>query len=105
MLTEQKKALDLIIKFIPKDFGINKAYYKASDNKLEVLFIVDEDNAANLISYLNVLPSMIEKKVKDVNLESSVYIDGNKRNIDRVAKKEKLEKIKLPTFAHAGIYA
>ena len=105
MSSKQEKALEIIKSFSPKEFGIKKAYYRIGKDHVEVMFVVDKKNASNLISYLNSLSSIIEKEIKGVKIESSVYIYDKTNKIDNVVKKEKLEKIELRNFNLAGAYA
>jgi len=99
--TKQEEILELIKKFSPKEFGIKKAYYKIGKDIMEVVFVVDKGSASNLISYLNSLSSIIEKEVRGVKIESSVYIYDKSRKIENVVKTEKLSSIELRSFSYA----
>lgn len=105
MSSKQEKVIELIKNFSPKDFGIKKAYYKTGKGFIEIMFVVEKNSASNLISYLNSLSSIIEKEVKGVRIESSVYIHDNSKKIENVVKKENLEKIKLTSFNLSKAYA
>ena len=60
--------------FAQKFWNKKEAYYKIGKDFIEVMFVVDRNNASSLISYLNSLFSIIEKEVKGITVESSVYI-------------------------------
>jgi len=95
MSSKQKEAIALVKSYSPKGFGIKDAYYRVNGKNLDLLFVVNEKNAALLISYLNSLSAMIEKEVKGIKISSSVYIYDKNKKVEKVAKQEKLEKISL----------
>lgn len=95
MSSKQKEALELIKKFSPKGFGIKDAYYRLNEKDLEILFVVNEKNAALLISYLNSLSAIVEKEVRGLRIRSNIYIHDKNKKVGEVAKKEKLEKFIL----------
>ena len=99
--TKQEKILKLIRNFSPKEFGIKSAYYRTNEDSMEIMFVVNKGNASQLVGYLNSLSSIIEKEVKGVKIESSVYIHDRSKKIENVVKKEKLESIELMDFAFA----
>lgn len=96
MSSKQKKARELIKNFSPKRFGIKDIYIGGKDkNKLEILFIIEKDNISSLISYLNALSAIIERELGGIEIESNVYVYDRKKNIKKVAERNKLEKIDL----------
>lgn len=105
MSSKQEKALEMIRSFSPKEFGIKKAYYRTDKDCIEVMFVVDKKSASNLISYLNSLSSIIEKEVKGIKIESSIYIHDKTKKIENVVKKENLERIELRAFNLTKAYA
>lgn len=103
-MSDTQLVLDSIRRFAPRDFGIEQIFYRSlSSNRLEIVFIVNEAKAGSLISYLNSLASLIGKEVKNIKIESSVYIDDKAKNISQMVRKDKLEKMELTrSFATAG---
>lgn len=96
MSLKQKKARELIKNFSPKIFGIKDIYIGEKDeNKLEILFIIEKNNISSLMSYLNALSVIIEKELGGIEIESNVYVYDRKKDIKKVAKRNKLEKIDL----------
>ncbi len=105
MSEAEKQVLENIKKFAPKDFGVRRIYYRSITNGLEVLFLVDKEKAGNLIGYLNSLSALIAKDTKNIKIECSVYVDEKGKDMDKVAKKEKLERMELSSMNFAGAHA
>ncbi len=103
MSSKQEQAIELIKRFSPKPFGIRSAYYRLNGKNLELMFVVDEKKASSLISYLNSLSHIIEKEVRDIQINSSVYIATSKVNISEITKEEELDEIVLPGLSKAGV--
>ncbi len=105
MPPKQEKIIDLIKNFSPKDFGVRDLYYKAGENEIELLFVVKKSNASSLISYLNSLSDIIEKRSDNIKVISSVYIYDSDRQIRvrKVIERDKLKKIDLISSRYANI--
>ena len=101
MTTKIKKVLELIEKFVPKNFGIKEAYYKTEKNSVEFIFFINEKDASKLIGYLNSLSKIIEKEIKGVKIESRIYIKSSKKNVNELVEEKKLETINLRSLSYA----
>jgi len=88
-----KKAIELIREYSPKNFGLKGVYYKANGKKLEMFFIVNEKNAQSLISYVNSLSSLVGKEIKELEIESKVFL--YKKEVEGLYKKDELQELKL----------
>jgi len=95
MSSKQDKIIKIIRKLSPKGLGIKEAYCKTGKNSIELMFVVDKNNASILIGYLNSLSAIIEKEVGGVKIESSIYTYDKTKNVENVVKKENFEKIGL----------
>jgi len=101
MTTKIKKVIELIEKFVPKNFGIKEAYYKTEKNSVEFIFFINEKDASKLIGYLNSLSKIIEKEIKGVKIESRIYIKSSKKNVNELVEEKKLETINLRSLSYA----
>lgn len=93
MSKEHKKIIEIIQKFTPKDFGIKSIYYKSTKNEIEIIFIINKSSFGSLVSYLNSLPGIIENEIKNIKIDSKIYIDNKK--IKENFEREKFEQIPL----------
>lgn len=106
MSEKQKRVIGLLQSFSPKDFGVRQAFYRIKDDKMEVVFVVNKNNAPNIASYLNSLSSLVEEKVGGITVESSVYIrEDGKNEVRNVAKRKELKEINLFRTNNIGVGA
>lgn len=105
MSSRQEKVIELIRNFSPRDFGVKDLYYKTNKNEIELLFVVKKSGAPSLISYLNSLSDIAEKKADRIKVTSSVYIYDNDKQLKvrGLVEGEKLKKISLINSRHVSV--
>ena len=103
MTKEHKKAIKIIEKFSPKDFGVRNVYYKTTPRSLEVLFIIKKTSTPSLINYLNSLSSVISNEVDNLKINSSVYYYESKDKINKVTNDENLIEMNVSNFSNVSI--
>jgi hypothetical protein len=102
MSNKQEKVLELLQRFAPTEFGIRHGLYRFENGKMDVVFFVSKKSAQSAISYLNALSALIEKEVKGIEIESSVYIYDQKRDFEKTLRDEQLEELDLMSLDTAG---
>ncbi|MBU2036722.1 hypothetical protein KJ866_00730 [Patescibacteria group bacterium] len=102
MSVKQEKVIKLVQSLSPKSIGIKSAFYRFNDDKVKIVFMVDKNNVAYLISYLKSLSLIAEKEIKGVDLEINIYVQDTKKKMQEVIRQEDLKIFKLENnFSYA----